>query len=54
MKPRIVITIVTKTGSHEFSIVKGRKTANGGISPGPSEKQFKLAFKAIRTICECP
>jgi hypothetical protein len=46
-KPRIVITIVTKDGSTEYSNVKGRERADGKPSDGPTEKQFKIARKAI-------
>lgn len=52
MKPRIVITIVTKTGSTDFRIVTGAETTSGVPSLGPSKKQFDLAYKAIRQICE--
>ena len=52
MKPRIIITIVTETGSTVFTLRKGDENLRGTISVGPSKKQFELARKAIRQICE--
>lgn len=49
-KPRIVITIVTPTGTSELSIVKGRLMSDGRPAPGPTEKQFKIASKAITDL----
>lgn len=52
MKPRIVITIVTETGSTNFTLRKGDELVSGGKSLGPSEKQIKIAHKAIHDICK--
>jgi hypothetical protein len=49
-KPRIVVTIVTETGTIETSIVKGREMANGQPSPGPSSEQFDIARRAVHDL----
>ncbi len=50
-KTRIDIKIVTKTATSELSIVEGRLMANGKPAPGPTQKQFDIANKAILDLC---
>jgi hypothetical protein len=52
MKPRITLTIVTDEGKIEFSTVKGRELPGGGVSPGPTKEQMKIAHKALMALLE--
>jgi hypothetical protein len=52
MKPRIVLTIVTEEGKIEFSTVKGRELPGGGVAPGPSKEQIKIAQKALLALLQ--
>lgn len=46
-KPRIIVTVVSEEGTCTFSTVRGRKTADGGLSDGPTKEQYNIANKAI-------